>query len=205
MTSSGPSSLSWGSGMPSCPKGYEPPPGWTRLARGRGADLLENGQALPRAFVPSSIYYEPDHARRLAALRVITDYRAWGVVGSKPPSTSSQATENGPGRVTVVAYRPQSMTLEIEAERDTIVGTSVTAWPGWKARLDGFAAEPLSYNHAFLAFRVPVGRHRLELRYRPDSFTTGAAISLATLAVLLFAALRSTRTRSPRTSTTMPA
>ncbi len=82
------------------------------------------------------------------------------------------------------------MTLEVEAERDAIVGTSVTAWSGWKARLDGFAAEPLSYNHAFLAFRVPVGRHRLELRYRPDSFMAGAAISLATLAVLLFASFR---------------
>jgi Bacterial membrane protein YfhO len=187
------------------PEGYEAPPGWTRLARGRGADLLENGQALPRAFVPSAIYYEPDHARRLAALRVITDFRAWGVVGSKPPSTSSQATENGPGRVTVVSYRPESMTLEVEAESDTIVGTSVTAWSGWKARLDGFAAKPLSYNHAFLAFRVPVGRHRLELRYRPDSFTAGAAISLATLAVLLLASFRWTRTPSPRSSTTIPA
>ncbi len=63
------------------PEGYEAPPGWTRLARGRGADLLENAQALPRAFVPSAIYDEPDHARRLAALGVITDFRAWGVVG----------------------------------------------------------------------------------------------------------------------------
>ncbi len=172
------------------PEGYEAPPGWTRLAQGRGADLLENAQALPRAFVPSAIYYEPDRTRRIAALQIITDFRAWGVVGSKPPSASSHATENGPGSVEVISYHPQSMTLEVEAERDAIVGTSVTAWSGWKARLDGLAAEPLSYNHAFLAFRVPAGRHRLELRYRPDGFVAGAVVSLATLAALLLASFR---------------
>ena len=45
----------------------------------------------------------------------------------------------------------------------------------------GRAIAPLSYNHAFLGFRVPAGRHRLELRYLPDGFVAGAMISLSTL------------------------
>ena len=172
------------------PEGYRAPPGWTRIARDRGADLLENPAALPRAFVPSAIHYEPDGSRRIEALKGISDFGQRGIVGSSPPPSSGEWAENGPGRVTVISYRPQSMTLEVEAERDAIVGTSVTAWPGWKARLDGLAADPLSYNHAFLAFRVPKGRHRLELRYRPDGFTAGAALSLVTLGAFLFTSRR---------------
>jgi hypothetical protein len=172
------------------PEDYGAPPGWKRIARDRGADLLENPEALPRAFVPSAIHYEPDGSRRIEALKGISDFGQRGVVGSSQPPSSGEWVENGPGRVTVISYRPQSMTLEVEAERDAIVGTSVTAWPGWKARLDGLAADPLSYNHAFLAFRVPKGRHRLELRYRPDGFTAGAAVSLVTLGALLFISFR---------------
>ena len=172
------------------PEGYEPPSGWTKLSRGRGADLLENVDALPRAFAPSLIRYEPDGARRIEALGKILDFRKYGVVGSPPPTASDEWIENSPARVDVVSYRRQSMTFEIEAERDAIVGTSITSWSGWKARLDGGVIHPLSYNHAFLAFRVPAGRHRLELRYRSNAFVIGALISLATLAALLIGAFR---------------
>ena len=176
------------------PEGYEAPPGWRRLARGRGADLLENGRALPRAFVPSSIHYEPDASRRIQALGNISDFLRGGVVGSSAPEGVAWA-ENGPGRVSILSYRRQSMTLEVELERESIVGTSVTAWPGWKARLDGSTVDSLSYNHAFLAFRVPAGRHRLELRYRPDGFVAGATVSVATGAVLVFLSFRRRRPR----------
>ena len=81
----------------------------------------------------------------------------------------------------VLAYREQGLSAEIDAQQECVVGTSITAWPGWKARLDGRAIAPLSYNHAFLGFRVPAGRHRLELRYLPDRFVAGAGISLSTL------------------------
>jgi uncharacterized membrane protein YfhO len=81
------------------------------------------------------------------------------------------------------------MVLDVEAREETIVGTSVPAWPGWKAKLDGGAVAPFSYNHAFLGFRVPKGVHRLELHYRPEGFVLGAAASLLTLAVSVLALL----------------
>ena len=72
----------------------------------------------------------------------------------------------------------------------------MTAWPGWKLSIDGRRAPLLSYNHAFVGFRVPAGRHEAVLRYLPDSFLAGAAISLASLAAALLL-LRFPRDRSP--------
>ena len=66
-----------------------------------------------------------------------------------------------------------------------LVGTSIPRWPGWKLTLDGRSAPLLGYNHAFLAFRVPHGRHTAALDYRPDGFTRGAAISGMTFAIAL--------------------
>ena len=165
------------------------PPGWKRLATGASADLLENPTALPRAFVPGRLVTEADAGRRLDALGRISDFARWGVIAS-PAGTPTGEISNGRARVTVSEYRPQSMVLEIAAEQETVVGTSIPAWRGWQTRLDGEHIEPLSYNHAFLGFRVPAGDHRLTLRYLPDGFTIGALISLATLAALAAAGLR---------------
>ena len=91
--------------------------------------------------------------------------------------------DNGPARVTVSAYRVPALEVDIEAAAATLVATSLTAWPGWRAELDGNALAAVRYNHAFLAYRVPAGRHRLSLRYAPDGFRTGALVSLSSAAL----------------------
>jgi uncharacterized membrane protein YfhO len=89
------------------------------------------------------------------------------------------------------------MTLDVEAEGETVVGTSIPAWPGWKASLDGRAIPLLSYNHAFVGVRVPGGRHRVALRYFPDSVRAGLWVSGATLAAAAVLLLRRRRASSP--------
>jgi hypothetical protein len=162
------------------PRGYHAPDGWTRIAEDPGGELLENAHVLPRVFVPRSLCWESLPFRHFEWLARVSDFAEWGIVGAAPPA-GEQLVKNGSGRVRLLAYHEQALSAEVEAEQECVVGTSITAWPGWKARLDGRPIVPLSYNHAFLGFRVPAGRHRLELRYLPDSFVAGAAISLATL------------------------
>jgi len=70
------------------------------------------------------------------------------------------------------------------------VATSVTRWPGWKLTIDGKSAPLIRYNHAFLAFRVPAGRHTAVLRYLPDSFLAGSVISMLTMVVSIWLHLR---------------
>ncbi len=161
------------------PHGAAPPPGWRVRTRSAGADLFENPGALARAFVPVMLTSVPDRLARLEALKGISDFAERGVLAE--PGSPAGWIRNGEARATVERYGPQSLSLAVDARETAVVGTSVTAWRGWKARLDGRDTEPLLYNHAFLGFRVPPGRHRIELRYLPGSFRAGLIVSLLTL------------------------
>ena len=74
-----------------------------------------------------------------------------------------------------------------------MIGTSIPAWPGWRARLDGRPASPLRFNNAFLAFRVPPGKHRLVLEYLPRSFVWGSWLSAFTAGLCAALWLRGAR------------
>jgi uncharacterized membrane protein YfhO len=89
--------------------------------------------------------------------------------------------ENGRASVRIASYEGQEMALDVDAAEAALVGTSIVAWPGWKLRLDGKPASMASYNHAFVGFLVPPGRHRAVLTYLPGSVVWGAALSLASL------------------------
>jgi hypothetical protein len=185
------------------PLGYPPPPGWTLRSRDKNADLLQNTRSLPRAFAPAFVRVEPGAGERIALLGSIRHFEWRGVVaswpGTMPRAVPGAWHPNGRARVEIASYQAQSMTIDVDAQEETTVGTSIPAWPGWKAKLDGAAIEPLSYNHAFLGFRVPKGAHRLTLRYLPDGFVLGAAISLLTLAssIVLLLFLRRRSAASP--------
>jgi len=178
--------------------GTAPPLGWTVRASGPGAVLLENGAALPRAFVPSLLRSVPGGLENLKALGEIDDFARRGLLAE--PGGPSDWIRNGEATVAIERYGPQTMTLAVDAREPAVVATSVTAWKGWRARLDGADIALLSYNHAFLAFRAPVGRHRVDLRYLPDGFLAGMIVSLSTLAGSVFLLRRFSRPESGRRS-----
>ncbi len=156
------------------------PTGWSVVGEGEGMRLLENPAVLPRAFVPRSLAFEPEPARRLEILGAIRNFADRGVVGE--PGASGWIA-NGDADVSIRGYRADRLDLDVRARNAALVATSIPAWPGWMAEIDGAVAPLVSYNHAFVGVRVPEGRHRLELRYAPRSFRAGAAISLACVVI----------------------
>lgn len=165
------------------PEGAPPPPGWTLAARGRGGDVLRNERCLPRVFVPARLRADAGVLDRLALLRTIADYGERGVVGPGAGVAAGDWRDNGAAAVAIERYDGASLEVRVAARAETVVATSIPAWPGWRARLDGRPLEPVEYNVAFLGFRVPAGEHRLTLRYRPRSVVWGGAISLVSLLV----------------------
>jgi Bacterial membrane protein YfhO len=155
------------------------PAGWRILAEENGSRLVENPKALARAFAPEHVAWVGDRDLALAVIQSIGDFARDGVVGAAQPGPPGWLP-NGPARVEVAASGEDRMTVTIDSTSPVFVGTSVPRWIGWRLTLDGSAAPLLAFNHAFLGFQVPAGRHEARLRYRPGSFVFGGAVSAAT-------------------------
>jgi membrane protein YfhO len=154
-----------------------PQSGWRELMIDAHTRLTENERVLPRAFVPRHVVFADD----LEAMKRETDFgdRSW--INTDGPAGDR---DNGPGRVRTT---PLELGYDLDAamERPGFVVVSEAAWRGWRASIDGRPAKVERANHAFLAVRVPAGRHRLRLVFLPRSFVTGRAVSVVTALLLL--------------------
>jgi uncharacterized membrane protein YfhO len=102
---------------------------------------------------------------------------------------------NGPGKLSV-ARAKSGIDVTVTMQRPGFIVVSESAWPGWRAYVDNNRVRILRANHAFLGVYVPAGTHSVRLRYLPQSFVVGRAISLATLLGLaIFFGLRITARR----------
>lgn len=105
---------------------------------------------------------------------------------------------------------PSRLAVEVSAERPGRIELSTRVpvdgrgflvigqadFPGWHARTDG-AASPVRRVHGLVqGIELAAGTSRVELHYAPRSFAIGAALSTATLAVLLLLVVAGQRRRS---------
>jgi Bacterial membrane protein YfhO len=153
-----------------------PPAGWREVARQKGSMLFENTRVLDRAFVPALVRFGP-----WTEMSSETDFsqRAW-IEADLPPGERP----NGPGRVTIRNVR-LGYDIDADMDGDGWIVTSITAWKGWRAYVDGRRVKTQFANHAFLGIHVPRGKHRVELRYWPESFVRGMWITAITLIAVI--------------------
>lgn len=92
------------------------------------------------------------------------------------------------GWARVVKEDSDSLELEAELDSPAILLLADSYAPGWRAEaLEGSAQASyrvLPADHALRAIPLGAGRHRLVLRYAPDSWIAGSAVSLASWAAL---------------------
>jgi len=164
------------------------PPGWSVRARSDVTAVLENPRALPRAFAPERVIALPDERSILAAMASATDFSetAWvrGV---------SRAERNPHAKISV-RESGADLLLETVSDAPFFAATSLTDWPGWRAREDGRAYPMETVNHAFVGIRIPAGEHRVRVTYRPPSFLPGL-VACASGLIAALAALAAARSR----------
>lgn len=163
-----------------------PPPGWREVSRMRGTILIENTRVLDRAFVPRGVHIGGPSDLNLMHMALASDFaeRAWIESGDAPYDRA-----NGPGRLTIRKAR-LGYDIDADMQGDGWIVTSIAAWPGWRAYVDGKRLNTQIANHAFVSVHVPAGRHRVRLKYWPRSFAIGRTITAATLlAVIVLAVL----------------
>ena len=84
------------------------------------------------------------------------------------------------GAVKITDYRRNSVTLEVETNRRSVVVLHDIFYPGWEVRVDGKIQPILRANLLFRGVEVEPGHHRVEFSFRPLSIAnlTAAAADL---------------------------
>lgn len=86
------------------------------------------------------------------------------------------------GTATILAYRRNVVTVEVETDRDSVLVLHDIFYPGWQARVDGARRPILRTNLLFRGVEVPAGKHVVEFRFRPlsvDNLVAAASELLA--------------------------
>lgn len=179
-------------------------PRWREVYRESGLRILENTQALPRAWVVYAyeVLEKREHVYdRLRAAefdplaRVILEER----VPEREPVAPDAAVPRGRA-AQVSGFSNSRMTVQVAAARPGLVVLSDAYYPGWQAWVDGKPAPIYRANAIFRAVPVPAGEHTVTLAYRPVSLLVGGLITAATLgvgaALVLWGRMRERRARS---------
>jgi len=75
-------------------------------------------------------------------------------------------------------YSPNELTYEYTALTEKLAVFSEVYYPkGWTAYIDGQPAEIINADFILRALKVPAGSHKVEFKYKPESFTKGAMYS----------------------------
>jgi len=151
------------------------PPGWREVKVDHSSRLIENGRVLSRAFIPRNVRGDANAAVEMKTAADFAEIAWIEGVGEGP---------NGAGRI-AVAREGSGLRLDAVMDKPGYVVVTQTAWPGWRAYVDGRRVRTLRANYAFLAVYVPEGRHEVRLRYLPQSFVAGRTISVAVAALIL--------------------
>ncbi len=86
----------------------------------------------------------------------------------------------------LVDYTNQRVSCEINSKVPGYLVLVDSYYPGWLSYVDGRRVPILRANYAFRAVEVPVGKHRVEFRYRPWTFYTGLGVTLLALVAGMF-------------------
>ncbi len=154
-----------------------PPQGVLPFLTGLDYFVLENPNALPRAWVPRRVEIASEPADRLRRLLdPAFEPREVAYAESGPPLV-------GPvrGKVLSVRDEPERVELAVEMQTEGMVVLSDSWNSGWNAYVGGELRPVRRVNHALRGVVVPAGSWRVEFRYEPASFRLGALLFLLAL------------------------
>lgn len=165
------------------PRAGPPRPDATLRYDAADARVYDNPRAMPRAFLVAAARCVPDDVSRA----LVRGGLAWqrevvltGDCADAPRGTPGDAM----GSASFGHDAANHVMIDVASPAPAYLVLADAWFPGWRATVDGVEQRIFRAHHAFRAVWVPAGQHRVEFRYRPASFTTGALISAVALCAI---------------------
>lgn len=147
--------------------------------------VYENPDSLPRAFIVHNTQVLTDEAAYMRMNRDDFDPRRLLILSAGTELSTRNGAQLDDESVKIVEYKPERITIDVQASADGYVLLTDSWYPGWSARVDGREATIERSDYIFRAVRVSAGSHRVEFEYRPLSLYAGASLSLIALGFLV--------------------
>ena len=147
--------------------------------------VIENPYANGNGWFVRQLNFVKNADAEMAALGKL-DTKHVAVADEKFRSTLD-GTALDSGSVSLQQYAPNDLKYTVESAKGGLVVFSEIYYPGWTVTIDGKPAELGRVNYVLRAFKVPAGKHEVQMTFRPASITTTNTI--AYVALLLVVAL----------------
>jgi hypothetical protein len=141
--------------------------------------LYQIDQVVPRVYMVSQAMEEKDPEKILQRLASVEFNPLKEVMLEEMPFLLKGTELNA----TAIIKRYENQAVEIHADLNAtgILVLADSFYPGWRVYVDGKEERILRANLFFRAVSLSSGKHRVEFRYEPVSFTLGLVVSLVTL------------------------
>jgi hypothetical protein len=155
---------------------------------------FENTSVLPRAWIvpAGGIQVLPGADAQLQRLRDAGfDPRQTVLLSQTPASLKDAASNDASSKtsftsdVAIRASRINDVVFNLTASEPAVLVVSQTFYPGWKAMVDGRAAEVFAADLNLTGIALPAGSHEVRLAFRPFSVQIGAVLTAVGVFVLI--------------------
>lgn len=156
----------------------------------REIDIVRLKRTLPRAAFYRHAVIAPDEDAVLALLRM-PQFSIWDTVVLEKDDLQSPQMEGCSKTLPqlvfaekITKYSPSLVQVSADTSFDGILVLNDTCFPGWQAYVDGRKTRMVRANYLFRGVFLSAGKHFIEFRYEPLSFTVGCALAIFALMVL---------------------
>lgn len=163
---------------------------WVIVGDGKSAPMaVANPWAAGNAWFASEVKYVEDADAELAALHhinpkltAVADERFRDVLGESSGRDSLS-------QVVLQSYDANRLVYECTSQQGGVVVFSDIYYPGWTCTVDDEDTPVGRVDYVLRAIRVPAGKHKIVMRFDPQSVHATEAIAYAALALLILLTL----------------
>lgn len=159
-----------------------------RLERAPAEDVYRLRDPLGRAYAVARVA-ALDQEGAVVRGMLADDFRADQVAYTLDPAAAGDYPGSAGARLTWEKDEPDELALRVETVAPSFVVIADAWWPGWSADLDGAATPIRRVDHSLRGIAVPAGLHRLRMRFVPEGWAAGVALTRGALALWIAAAL----------------
>ncbi len=158
------------------------PDDFTLAAAMDDLEIWEYGKAFPRAWLVDRVEVAATPDAMLDVIRSDDfDPAHVAYLENALPGPALVSADSNVGSALVTERTENTVTIEVNAERDAILILSDAFYPGWQAKVDGETVGILPVCSVMRGVRVPQGEHVVRFEYYPTSFRIGLAVSIAAM------------------------